>query len=336
MDCNISGMISVIVPVYKTESYLAKCIDSILNQTYTNLEVILVDDGSPDEAGVICDQYAQKDSRVRVIHQANQGVSAARNTGLAVANGEYISFIDSDDWIDPFTYQEVIADIESHQTDGVFFGLNRIDEENNIIDVWSSKQSEVVDNLTAIRLMYGMAETPTHGCGPCNKLFRKSVLEKYRFTKDLCVGEDALFFTEVILACRWIYLNSNAYYQYLQHTESASHQPELSRQKMDRIRAWQRMAEVVKSDCKQLYRKARANVFRYGVLMTYYAYLSEKSIPKDLREMIAACWRDYLFCEKKYILGRLKYMVTYIFIRLHVSKTLVSYVFNMSRNKNEG
>ena len=91
---------SVIVPVYKVETYLPRCIESILNQTVTDFELILIDDGSPDCSGEICDAYAAKDSRIRVIHQKNGGVSKARNAGLDIAQGEYIVFVDSDDWVD--------------------------------------------------------------------------------------------------------------------------------------------------------------------------------------------------------------------------------------------
>lgn len=94
-------MISVIVPVYNVEPYLRQCIDSILAQTYRDFELILVDDGSPDNCGAICDEYARRDSRIRVIHQENGGLSAARNAGIDIATGEYISFVDSDDWVHP-------------------------------------------------------------------------------------------------------------------------------------------------------------------------------------------------------------------------------------------
>ena len=93
-------LISVIVPVYNVEPYLRKCVDSILAQSYSNLEVILVDDGSPDGCGAICDEYAAKDARVRVIHKPNGGVSDARNAGLDIMTGDYVAFVDSDDWID--------------------------------------------------------------------------------------------------------------------------------------------------------------------------------------------------------------------------------------------
>ena len=95
----MSSVISVIVPIYNVEDYLDRCVDSIINQTYSNLEIILVDDGSPDNCPKMCDDYAKKDSRIKVVHKENGGLSDARNAGMKVATGEYISFIDSDDWI---------------------------------------------------------------------------------------------------------------------------------------------------------------------------------------------------------------------------------------------
>lgn len=101
-------LISVIVPVYKVEAYLRKCVASLVNQTYENLEIILVDDGSPDDCGAICDELAAQDSRIRVLHKENGGLSSARNAGLDIAQGEYIGFVDSDDWLEPEAYQRLM------------------------------------------------------------------------------------------------------------------------------------------------------------------------------------------------------------------------------------
>ncbi len=109
--------ISVIVPIYKVEEYLHRCIDSIINQTYTNLEIILVDDGSPDNCPMICDEYAKKDSRIRVIHKKNGGLSDARNAGLEIATGEYIGFVDSDDWIHKDMYHILYKNIIEKDAD---------------------------------------------------------------------------------------------------------------------------------------------------------------------------------------------------------------------------
>ena len=110
-------LISVIVPVYNVEKYLGKCVDSILAQTYENLEIILVEDGTKDNSGAICDAYAAKDSRIRVIHKENGGLSSARNAGMDIARGEYFGFVDSDDWIEPKMYETLLNLAEKYHAD---------------------------------------------------------------------------------------------------------------------------------------------------------------------------------------------------------------------------
>lgn len=102
------GLLSVIIPVYKVEPYLKRCIDSVRKQTYEKLQIILVDDGSPDNCGKICDEYTELDSRIIAVHQENEGLSGARNNGLLFAKGEYIAFVDSDDWLAPTMYETLI------------------------------------------------------------------------------------------------------------------------------------------------------------------------------------------------------------------------------------
>lgn len=123
---NQKPLISVIVPVYKVEPYLRQCVDSILNQTYTNLEVILVDDGSPDNCPVICDSYAAQDTRVRVIHKSNGGLSDARNAALEVCTGDYIAFVDSDDWIEPRMYSDMMTMMMEQKLEMVFCTVREV------------------------------------------------------------------------------------------------------------------------------------------------------------------------------------------------------------------
>lgn len=118
--------ISIIVPVYKAEPYLKKCIDSILNQTFKDFELILVDDGSPDRCGEICDEYALKDSRIKIIHKENGGQSSARNVGLDIAQGEYIGFVDSDDWIEPDMYKKLFKVLKNDNVDMAICNINSI------------------------------------------------------------------------------------------------------------------------------------------------------------------------------------------------------------------
>ena len=121
-----SGVISVIVPIYGVEKYLAQCIESIINQTYTKLEVILVDDGSPDSCGAICDEYAQMDSRIIVVHKKNGGAASARNAGLRIASGEYIHFLDGDDYLEPDAYEKMLEALIDHDADIVHGQLRYI------------------------------------------------------------------------------------------------------------------------------------------------------------------------------------------------------------------
>lgn len=124
-------VISVIIPVYKVEQYLARCVDSVLNQTYQNLEIILVDDGSPDSSPKLCDDYAKKDVRIKVIHKENGGLSSARNAGLEICTGDYIFFIDSDDWLtDENVLSDFIEKAECEQSDFIYSLMNRADDKN--------------------------------------------------------------------------------------------------------------------------------------------------------------------------------------------------------------
>lgn len=119
-------LLSVIVPVYKVEPYLHRCVDSIRNQTYKHLQIILVDDGSPDRSGEICDEYAEMDARIIVVHQKNGGASAARNKGLQYAEGNYVAFVDSDDWIAPTMYETLVRMIERNDLDMARCGITEI------------------------------------------------------------------------------------------------------------------------------------------------------------------------------------------------------------------
>ena len=125
-------LISVIVPIYNVAPYLHECIDSIINQTYKNIEVILVDDGSTDNSGKICDEYAKKDRRMVVIHQENQGVNLARTNGLNIAKGDYIGYVDGDDWIEPEMYEHLLNKILETDADFIDSGLIKQDKNKKI------------------------------------------------------------------------------------------------------------------------------------------------------------------------------------------------------------
>ena len=322
MNEYVPGLVSVIVPVYNAEPFLRRCVESILSQTYRQLEVILVDDGSPDDSGVICDQYAQLDARIRVIHQTNQGVSAARNAAFAIARGEYIAFVDADDWIDLSTYQDVVKDIEKYDSDGVFFGINRVDESGNIVLIQSPRLTGIVDSETAVQCMYAMIENPGYGCTACNKMFRRSALQGYHYAHELSVAEDALFFTEVVLNCRRIFLNRTPYYQYYQHEQSAMHKKGLSKQRIDEVRSWKRIVDIVKP-YQKLHDKACSEVFNLGISLYVKAYMIGDSVLDELQALISDCWISYFFYRNRRLMSRIKYALLFWLVRMKCPKNLL-------------
>ena len=169
-------LVSIIVPIYKVEEYLDECIESIVHQTYPNIEIILVDDGSPDRCPQLCDEWAKKDNRIKVIHKENGGVSSARNAGITLAKGEWIWFVDSDDSVE----KDALADIINFAAD-------------NDLVIFDSKLNEqyIKDENFFSKYYFRYA----FGFGPCNKLYRKSIIEdrglKFDFQEK--IGEDLLF-----------------------------------------------------------------------------------------------------------------------------------------------
>ena len=180
-------MISVIVPVYNVEDYLNRCIDSILAQTFENFELVLIDDGSTDRTGAICDSYQEQDKRVVVIHQENQGVSAARNTGVKVARGEYITFIDGDDWISKVSLERMYAACERHQAQLITCYLGTAPE-NGQQDILPSDNETVMSGRQAVQ-KYGLL-MDTRFRGPVNKLIKKEILLKHPFPVGRAYSED--------------------------------------------------------------------------------------------------------------------------------------------------
>lgn len=182
--------LSIIVPVYKVEKYLPRCIDSILAQTFGDFELILIDDGSPDGCGRICDEYAQKDKRIVVIHQKNMGVSAARNAGLDIARGRYIGFVDSDDWIEPQMYEVMVDAIRENGADMAVCGVRYADEDGKFTR--ADRLSEGVYSRDGLlEDVFAMPNKLGGGC--CNKVFDASKIASVRFKVGMTIAEDALY-----------------------------------------------------------------------------------------------------------------------------------------------
>ena len=210
-------LISVIVPVYKVEQYLDKCVQSIVDQTYKNLEIILVDDGSPDNCGKMCDEWAKKDSRIKVIHKENGGQSDARNAGMAVATGDWIAFVDSDDWIEPQMYQSMYETMTTTSSDIVSCGAKRVWLDGRPSqEVLSVNRNCVLEQEAAIEAMItgnGLVQMP------CNKLYRRSLSKGILFPAGL-IHEDEFWTWQVVARAKRVAILRDSYYNYLQRSNS--------------------------------------------------------------------------------------------------------------------
>lgn len=225
-------LISIIVPIYNAEKYLDKCLQSIINQTLGNIEILLINDGSTDSSLEICKKYSERDSRIKIINKKNEGVSVARNLGIEKATGEYIAFIDSDDWIDTEFCERLYSSVKKEKAElGIcnyikenldfkeFYDIKinkKILYEEDIQKTFLSKlierdEGERVHNLAGFR-------------GPCAKLYKKEILNNYdiKFDENLVIGEDFLFNLNFLQKTKRITLDKGYYYHYRTNFNSAT------------------------------------------------------------------------------------------------------------------
>lgn len=207
--------ISIVVPVYNVEKYLNRCVESILKQTVLELEVILVDDGSTDSSPQICDQWAETDHRIKVVHKANGGLSSARNAGMDVAGGDYIGFVDSDDWVASDMYELLLHALVRHDADYAAVEMKIVKNEKQN-DTQPQYKEIVLDEDGLFRLFFRVSDDSIHYC-VCDKLFKKSTLKNLRF-KDGLRFEDLDFNFRFLCRChKGVLLNQKKYYWFYNH-----------------------------------------------------------------------------------------------------------------------
>ncbi|MBQ6799361.1 MAG: glycosyltransferase [Oscillospiraceae bacterium] len=215
----MTPLISVIVPVYRVELYLRPCIESILAQTLQEIEIILVDDGSPDRCGELCEEYAAKDPRIRVIHKENGGLSSARNAGLEIAQGEYIGFVDSDDRVDPDMFEFLYRNLEESGADISVCGY-RIHQNGSVISCGEPFRSV----QTSREAMRTVMEQPEIGIVVWNKLYRRSIFRGIRFPEGR-IAEDAFLYLRLTDAADTVVFDTAPKYHYLRREGSITMRP---------------------------------------------------------------------------------------------------------------
>lgn len=218
----MKDLISVIIPIYNVEKYLNKCIDSIINQTYKNLEIILVDDGSPDNCPQICDEYAKKDSRIKVIHKKNGGVSSARNVGLINSTGNYIGFIDPDDYIEPIMYEKLLKVLKESNTLVSMCGFYKI-KDNKIVKT-DNYDEKIISSEKLLKDIFNYTSMGTL----CNKLFAKEIFfdinnNQLFFNETIHYCEDVLMLETILSNKNNIAIHNQPLYNYIVSSNSICH-----------------------------------------------------------------------------------------------------------------
>ena len=221
MKDNNCPMLSVIIPIYNSEKYLEKCLESVVNQTFTDMEIILVNDGSTDHSLDICNSYQKKDTRIKVISKENGGLIRARKTGLSAAAGKRIGFVDSDDWIEPEMYEVLLRHMEETGCDMISSGITRdYQDENRSVDLFDHYEEGCCTDLTAeiYPTMLFDFQQNDFGlyCTLVNKVFKKEILEEVyaEIQEEVFYGEDALTCYPYCLLCRSIFILHQSFYHY--------------------------------------------------------------------------------------------------------------------------
>ncbi len=266
------NLVSAIVPVYKTEKYLNKCINSIVNQTYKNLEIILVDDGSPDNSPVMCDSWAEKDSRIKVVHKENGGLSSARNAGLNIINGDYVLFVDSDDWIEPNMIEQLLKTADKENADiavcSFFMDFTQGKTEICKITAGSYYKNDIVYNLLLDNIRPEV----------CGKLYRTDLVLQNHFNENVKYAEDVLFNFDVMLNANKLVIIETPYYHYLQRPNMSITSAYLSEA---RAKSW-RIFYDIKKRCEGNEKLTEAVIYRLTIHT--FALLSRAVNVKQLRQ----------------------------------------------------
>lgn len=245
MDLMERGLVSIIVPVYNVERYLNRCLTSLVHQTYKNIEIILINDGATDNSGKICEAWAKKDQRIQLVCQENRGVSEARNSAMKIMQGEFLTFVDSDDWVESTMVETFVKNMEMYpEVDAVFCGYTEVkDYTDEIIQVIEPLKTGIVSRNEGVAEIFGEYSTMLW-----NKCFRMNILEQAndKFDPKLKIGEDELWMVKALFNANRISLISTPLYFYRNRTEGASKDFSLSQARLSEIESQKMVLNVIR------------------------------------------------------------------------------------------
>lgn len=281
--------ISVIVPVYNVELWLEQCIESIINQTYSDLEIILVDDGSQDKSGCICDEYKKKDNRIRVIHKENGGLSDARNVGIREATGEFITFVDSDDWIDLKIYEYAMKLQQVYNADIVEYGIERISG-REVYKEFSTYEREEIYICEGKEMLPRIYQSNLGGSIVAwNKIYKKALFDNNFFEKGR-IFEDTLLIPKIFYGARCCVATTKVGYYYYQGNPKSITKTLSAESIFDRLYAHQNNRKFY-----DMHGLEQARLW----CDTNYAFVLIQAL-KSIRKEIGKDSEDYIRIKKEY------------------------------------
>ncbi|QBO59680.1 glycosyltransferase family 2 protein [Chryseobacterium salivictor] len=317
--------ITIIVAVYNTEKYLHKCIESIINQTHQNLEIFLVDDGSTDASSAICDDYAKADKRIKVLHKTNGGQGSARNLALEAATGEWIGFVDSDDWIDVDMYEFLLSKALAENADIAECGWKKVNVDGSV-EFTTPPKKTIIDREKAMHgLVYGGVEGVNTSV--CNKIFRRSCIANIRFPQ-VRAYEDDEFIHKVIWNARNISINGEAKYNYLSRPESTM-TAGFNLNKLALITVQENICEFLKENATQYFYKAQKTLcskqfYIIACLLNNPELDDHKSIAFQIEQDVMASYKSYM---KNPIMGNNKFVLRLFTFAPSIGRALLIYKF---------
>ncbi|WP_353148423.1 glycosyltransferase [Chryseobacterium sp.] len=269
---NVPSKVSIIVPVYNVENYLTKCLDSLVNQTLREIEIIVVNDGSKDGSGEIIRNYTQKfPEKIKAFTKENGGLSDARNYGIDKATGQYIGFVDSDDFVMPEMFEEMFLLAEKHQTKMVVCNIQKVDETGKV----TQKLTQIPNMPEIINLENNFSVFSDLSYFACNKLFKKELFDQKRFKKGMHF-EDIQLIPQLLLECKTIAQTQNFYYQYLERTDSISKTH--TEKGLDMLKA---VADVEKAFGKSGYASRKKELKNFQIFEGIYSFLAYLAFVKE-------------------------------------------------------
>lgn len=316
--------ISIIIPIYNIEDYLDECISSLSAQNYDSAEFILVDDGSTDSSGMICDRWAEKDSRIKVLHTRNSGVSEARNAGLKASIGQWIGFVDGDDWLEPNAVEYIMTQLRNYPSaDGLCFGFF-----DHYAGGHSLPKSKYINNglVSSDKALESVLLEGGYFTSVWNKIFKRNIIfgehEILRFDPSLSIGEDEKFLMSALAECKNFLLIKQPLYHYRYRENSVLNTNIITNARIESLYLKRSIADQFKTK-KEIYKTALARLCNRSIQMLIAAYCaSNQSALARIKKVLNGTWRCCLSAKDISPKRKIKVLMVYAIIKMYFPVSL--------------